>query len=928
MSSIVSELGNSSGMNDDQWQRIRSIFDDAASLPLDERGDFLRAQCREDDLLLTEVQSLLEAFDSEEITARRFLANGSTIPTESRLIGPYRLEELLGRGGMGAVYLAHRVDGEFHQQVAIKLIDLPFATEFHRDQFRTERQILAGLNHSYIARLLDGGVSNHGELYLVMEYVNGIPILRYCREAKLSLHSRLLLFRKVCSAVQYAHQNLVIHRDLKSDNILVAADGTPQLVDFGTAKLLSTQKENSDGELTRRGIRSFTPQYASPEQILGKPMSTASDTYSLGVLLFHLVADLPPFELKEFSTEEMLRVVCNKEPPRPSAVAISAEPPDEDLDSIVLKAMRKEPEERYLTVAQLDADIQAWLEHRPVMARRGTWRYRISKFARRNSLALVALCFLLASILCGAAGVFWQWRVATRERGAAETTAREMRDLSNSFLSEIDAAVRDLPGSTPVRQLMVSRVLQHLDNLAENTRGDRATQLYLADAYMRLGRLQGNPYEQNLGDAPGAFASLNKALAIVNSLRATSSGDTALLELRGRILETRSAVFVDKGATDDALVDLRNAIAIFSEIANTNLATAEQLINAGEAYHHLGDLLGEPTTSNAGDYPGALNAYKQARDLYQRALRLDPDNARSQYEIAMYPMKTGHILLLANPSEAINMFRQSKALWNAMPLKDRSSKNTQRTIRYNDILIALSYDYLLDFPNALAQARQLEAETGDLARKDPKNAQAWEDSSYVLEIEGETYIDMLNPLLNSRAATDRSQNLANAIAAEARCVGDMKTLATFDPENVEWAALLAHHLVQLGLLKQMQHPGSEGSQLVAAGVALLRHHVPSETKSSMALRLAASAMLEVTSPGLRDPDLTVQYAERLTALSRRLDPNDLLLLAQAYHESGQLSKAIETAREGLSLLPPRAPGARPIRCRILLQGVIDHAQSL
>jgi serine/threonine protein kinase len=451
----VSELSNSSGMSGNQWQQIRDIFDEAASLHLEERKDFLQRRCNGDDALRAEVQSLLEATDSEEIVTLKFLADGSISQSENRVIGPYRLDKLLGRGGMGAVYLSHRADGEFHKQVAIKLIDLPHASDLYRDQFRIERQILARLNHPYIARLLDGGISDQGELYLVMEYVDGIPILRYCKEAKLSLRSRLLLFRKLCAAVQYAHQNLVIHRDLKPDNILVISDGTPHLVDFGTAKMLSTSPEDSGSQLTLHGMRAFTPQFASPEQVLGKPMSTASDTYSLGVLLFHLAADVPPYELNEFSTGEMLRVICSKEPPRPSSVAISPEPPDEDLDSIILKAMRKEPEERYLTVAQLDADIEAWLEGRPVIARRGTLRYRVSKFARRNKFVLGAAFALLAAITCGAAGIFWQWRVAVHERDTEEVTAQEMRELSSSFLSEIDAAVRDLPGSTPVRQLMV-----------------------------------------------------------------------------------------------------------------------------------------------------------------------------------------------------------------------------------------------------------------------------------------------------------------------------------------------------------------------------------------------------------------------------------------------------------------------------------------
>jgi eukaryotic-like serine/threonine-protein kinase len=349
-------FGNESG---ELQQRTEAIFHEVLAVPAEERPLILENRCAGDTALMDELRSLLRACEAEErLALRRSLETHAEAhaPAKGRWIGPYELDRLLGRGGMGAVYLANRVDGQFRQQVAIKLIDMPLATDLFRDRFRMERQILAGLVHSFIARLLDGGVSEDGDLYLAMEYVDGISIARYCRENRLSLRDRLLLFKNVCGAVQFAHQNLVVHRDLKPDNILVVADGTPRLLDFGTAKLLApTPTDAAAADFTQQGLRSFTPQYASPEQVLGEPITTASDIYSLGVLLFLLLTGVPPYELKEFTTAEMLRVICNEQPPKPTAAAASVTDPsfperlDADLDAIVLKALRKEPKDRYST---------------------------------------------------------------------------------------------------------------------------------------------------------------------------------------------------------------------------------------------------------------------------------------------------------------------------------------------------------------------------------------------------------------------------------------------------------------------------------------------------------------------------------------------------------------------------------------------------
>ena len=424
--------------------RTEAVFHTVLAAPEDQQEAALQAECHGNALLIAEVRSLLEASAAEEQTTalRRTGAQQPMHATgeTARRIGPYALDRLLGRGGMGAVYLAQRVDGQFEQQVAIKLIDLPLATDLFRNRFRMERQILAGLVHPYIARLLDGGVTENGDLYLAMEYVEGLSITRYCDQNHKPLRERLALFRGVCEAVQFAHQNLVVHRDLKPDNILVVEDGTPRLLDFGTAKILSPSASNEDADLTRQGFHSYTPQFASPEQVLGQPITTTSDTYSLGVLLYLLLTGQTPYTLTEFSTAEMIKVVCNEEPRRPSLIVPSTCKIDADLDAILLKALRKEPQQRYLTAEQFSSDIESYLDGQTVKARSGTFRYRAAKFIRRNRLALAAAVLLVLSLTAGVIGVGWQAHVANLERRKSEARSADLRQLSNSVPSSATAA--------------------------------------------------------------------------------------------------------------------------------------------------------------------------------------------------------------------------------------------------------------------------------------------------------------------------------------------------------------------------------------------------------------------------------------------------------------------------------------------------------
>ena len=364
------------------------VFEQALELPAGERAAFIQKNCEGDEELRREVESLLEShasagrfIDQPDIFFREEdLKDDDTSVAAGQLIGAYRIVREIGRGGMGAVYLAERADEQYKKQVAIKLIKRGMDTDSVLRHFRNERQILASFDHPNIARLFDGGTTKDGLPYFVMEYIEGVPINQYCSAHGLSVVERLKLIREACAAVSYAHRHTVIHRDIKMSNILVTSEGTPKLLDFGIAKILQPGIE-SEALMTMTGVRPMTPEYASPEQVRGEPVTTASDVYSLGVVLYELLTGRSPYHFTSRSLSDVAREITNTEPPRPSTVVSNNNQQSEitnqkflrgDLDNILLMALRKEPARRYQTVDQFADDIRRHLESRPVLARKDT----------------------------------------------------------------------------------------------------------------------------------------------------------------------------------------------------------------------------------------------------------------------------------------------------------------------------------------------------------------------------------------------------------------------------------------------------------------------------------------------------------------------------------------------------------------------------
>ena len=524
----------------DDWRRLNQVFESAIDLPLNEQDAFLETACGDDGGLRMQAERLLAAArkigdeqflsdDAFQVGARIIAGRNEARNSDGRHIGRFKIVSQIAHGGMGDVYLAERDD--FQQRVALKLIRDGFDSLEILRRFRIERDVLASLNHPNIARLLDGGTTDDGQPFLAIEYVEGERIDDYCDSHELDLNERLLLFRKVCAAVAYAHQNLTVHRDLKPSNILVTPDGEPKLLDFGIAKLLAGVAATDE---TATADRLLTPEYASPEQLRGEKISTASDVYSLGVLLFELLTGRRPFELKDRSAFEIVDAVCNTEPPAPSSRSSEAKGSHSvpaaylkgDLDKIVLTALRKDPKLRYSSVEQLSEDIRRHLDGLPIAARPMTFKYRAGKFVRRNRVPVAFASFAVLALVAGAAIASWQAIVARNEAAIAKQRFNDVRTLANTFVSDWHEGIpeEDIPPEVRARLADISS--DYLAKLGADT-DDPEVLREAADAQIKLG----HEYAYFMIDIEKARTSFRNAEQIARRLLTSNPNDSVARSL-------------------------------------------------------------------------------------------------------------------------------------------------------------------------------------------------------------------------------------------------------------------------------------------------------------------------------------------------------------------------------------------------------------
>ena len=712
---------------------------------------------------------------------------------------------------MGEVWRARRADALYEKEVAIKLVRVGFDTDFILQRFKAERQILATLEHPNITRLIDGGVTDDAQPYLVMELVDGRPIDEYCEARGLSTGERLRLFREVCAAVSYAHQRLLVHRDLKPSNILVTTEGTIKLLDFGIAKLLQEgPAEGAAADVTHTSMRALTPAFSSPEQMLGLSITTASDVYSLGVVLFHLLTGRSPYRSKLACTRDAIEDVCETAPLTPSAAAAqfaATDKPrsrvDRDLDAITLKALRKEPDKRYSSVEQLSDDVRRYAVGLPVVARGDQLAYRARKFLRRHRVELAAALLVLVVLLAGIVVATREAHIANQERTRAERHFASVRALANTFMFQMDESIRDLPGATAARELLVQTALKYLDTLSKESGADRNLQLELARAYEKVGDIQGLFYSPNLGKPQAAMASYAEAIALLTRLAAANPSDTEVrVALATEHLKRSRVVALLTGDIRAAVAESQQSVAIFQELAaaKPHEAAAEDRLAAIYSAHafHLGW---------SGQTEAAISSAYQGVALTEELRRRDPSNLTLEFHLGTQYGNAGVIVQArgfqpATIEESLSFERKALALdQHLLSVDPQHALRYQRAIAADLANIGIELYERGDYAGALTYydaALDAAAKTAT----DPNNSQARLDVARISH-------HVARALFASgrrdaaAAAFARSMNALNAIAA--------------DGDTMETQYLLATCEMGLGLIE------TQRAMLTAVPAAQARH---------------------------------------------------------------------------------------------------------
>jgi serine/threonine protein kinase len=504
-------------MKIERWNLIQDIFKGALELPsLEERAEYLKRACGDDENLRCEVASLLANDNTRTATLHSLVANNlqglaqaSVFSEIGDRVGPYRLVRVLGGGGMGIVYLGVRSDDHYFQIVAIKMIRKGMTSPASVQRFRAERQILATLTHPNIGVILDGGDTEDGRPYIVMEYVEGEPITMASETHSLSIRQRIELFRSVCSAVCYAHQKMVVHRDIKPANVLLTPGGTVKLIDFGISKSLAPELIPGGLVPTEDGQRLMTPDYASPEQLLGRKVTRATDIYSLGVVLFELLTGSRAYSLRDLSPGEAEKVVFEREIRKPSSISGLPKQTKQilagDLDRIVLMAMEKDPSRRYASAEDLDQDLLRFLEGKPVRARRSTSFYRLSRFLARHKMASL-MAGAISAVFAGSMLFF------LLESHAADARLKHVQTLADSAISDMTQTLQQSSASVELQASVFRSTLTYLNQLRQYSGNDPRLLLKLSKAFGRVGDLEGSPVTASLGNTGNAIASYKEAL--------------------------------------------------------------------------------------------------------------------------------------------------------------------------------------------------------------------------------------------------------------------------------------------------------------------------------------------------------------------------------------------------------------------------------
>ncbi|MEZ5403573.1 MAG: serine/threonine-protein kinase [Bryobacteraceae bacterium] len=872
----MSSLG---GLDAARWQQVEELFHQALDAADEEREAVLEAAPAD---VAAEARAMIAAFDAAEVTQARSAAGPSreTITAGTRL-GVYRIELEISHGGMGTVYLASRDTAEFRQKVAIKVIRPGYAGEELDRRFRNERQILAALDHPNIARLLDGGSTPSGQPYLVMEFIEGEDVLEYAHRHDLSRRQRLELFLKVCGAVAHAHRHLVIHRDLKPSNILVTAEGEPKLLDFGIAKLI-----DSTQDATATGLGFFSPLYASPEQLSGDAVTTSTDIYSLAVVLYELLFGRRPYRLQTTSNAELVAAILLHEPEKPRGG--DRLPPD--LEAIVLKALRKKPAERYPSVDQFSADVERHLENRPVAARKGSWRYQALKFVERNKLTAAAAALALVATAGGVASTLFQARRAERRFG-------EVRQLAQYLVFDFHDRISKLPGSTQLQKDVVERSMQYLDRLSSEASGDAGLQLDLAEAYLKLGDVLGNPFNPNLGESEKAVDAYRKSMTASAGLRGAG----------GRAARVAADARLQLGATLGRLGSKKEALQLLDEALATHRRRLEQ--NPSDAALQLAYARALAGKAIAESQSGAYEGYHTGDvrktldtliDHLDRALRDHPTDGALLRERGAALYRYANYLGTADPNRAEAMIRDGLATLDKVSGPVAGEVGFRRLHAGMLLTLAWGESQTGKYDDSLNHYGQAQKVLEPMSQADPSNAAARYH---------------LTSLYRGRGiACEYAGRNECAVENFLRAASIHASLLETDPANANYASLRGELLARSARLEYEMEKFADARLHARQGIGILVGLAERPAAQLAAKLEACRALYSTPVAEVRDVKRALHYCEDAAKTPSTMS-YVYEVLAHARYNAGDRKGAAAALEQALTTLPETKPGEPPSRAR-------------
>jgi predicted Ser/Thr protein kinase len=802
--------------------RVAELFHQLADLSPEDRAQYFA--CHEIDAETRQEAEELLAFDrcgSAQLArdigliASRAL---SQLDAMGRRCGPYRLTRMIGRGGMGVVYFAQRVDGEVTQHAAVKLLQLGLQ-DIQRERFLQEREILAGLTHPNIARLLDAGHLEDGQPFLVMEYVEGKAI--DLATAGMGVRQKIRLFLKVCGAVAYLHRNLVVHRDLKPSNIVVTKDGEPKLLDFGIAKILDLATDS-----TMTGMRMLTPDYASPEQVIGGRVSTTSDIYSLGAVLYHLLTGKLPHVTEDGSPAAIASAISTREVRRPSKWAPEIKG---DLELILMKALRKDQQDRYTTVEQLSEDLEAYLDSRPIRARTGDFVYRARKLARRYWLPLAAGTLTLAGLSVGL-------YLADRERATAQRRFDEVRQLSNK-LFDIESAIQNISGTLEARKLVASTAQRYLQQLLAESAGDAGLQREIADAYERLSEIERRLQSGN----EAAIESLRRAYEIRRALGDERSSDITQRATFIRLASTLASRYQTAKNASEAARWAEEATKLAMLWVDSEPQRLEALEAARLAFRSEGTRL-----ETAGHAARSREVFERSLHFAERVRALGTWGHDAEYNLAVTEFTFANMLLNLKDAPAALAHAQ-RALTLMQRLHDADAANSKWRRAYQ---LSLSSAGIAHFALAASEPRSLSISirllehahllAAESMRADPKDALAKDD-----------FIAQCHRLARSLISSGQYDAAAALHEQAGRAAGDLTHL---NPNHRRYWYLLAKNQTEYGNLRLQQGRLQESKQLLLSADTPFERGLAVDPWDAVLLETRAAQFyaLAKVADGLRD----------------------------------------------------------------------------